>query len=381
MMKIAIIGGYPLKCRIRGGVQTYILNLTKKLAKIEDIELHIITTGNDNGVMITNENITIHIIKRLQLPFADSFFHIFPIIKKIKEIDPDIVHCQSVFSPYSLATIIVKYKYKVILTVLGIIEQEKHFLWQSKNQTFHRILFSRLEKFIYRHIPNLITPTPYVSGVVQRLTYPINPKIYLIPIGVDEVYFDIENNEKDGRLLFVGVLEPRKGVLDLIKAIEKIKRPTVELHIVGKIKSQRYFREISNYIQKKDLSGNIFIKGMIDEEALKREYGKCSIFILPSYEESFGIVLLEAMAAGKPVIATRVGGIPYVVDHGKTGYLVEKGDIKELMNRIVDLLQNNDERRKMGKEGRERAKNFSWNAIAKKTYECYLEVINRPEEA
>jgi glycosyltransferase involved in cell wall biosynthesis len=97
--------------------------------------------------------------------------------------------------------------------------------------------------------------------------------------------------------------------------------------------------------------------------------------VFPSIYEAFGIVLLEAMACGKPVVASNVGGIPFVVEEGKTGLLFESGNVEDLADKIVTILKDEELREKMGEAGRERAKEFTWDKIAERTVEVYKEIL------
>jgi glycosyltransferase involved in cell wall biosynthesis len=97
--------------------------------------------------------------------------------------------------------------------------------------------------------------------------------------------------------------------------------------------------------------------------------------VFPSIYEPFGIVLLEAMACGKPVVASNVGGIPFVVEEGKTGLLFESGNVEDLADKIMTILENEELGEKMGEAGRERAKEFTWDKIAERTVEVYKEIL------
>src|SRR5438128_997612 len=100
------------------------------------------------------------------------------------------------------------------------------------------------------------------------------------------------------------------------------------------------------------------------------------LFVLPSLFDSFPIAILEAMAAGLPVIATRVGGVPEVVLDGETGLLVEPGDPKRLASAIEMLASDASARRNMGKQGRARAQLFSWEDVIARTWRVYQEAVN-----
>jgi glycosyltransferase involved in cell wall biosynthesis len=375
-MKVVLLGGYPLEKNRIGGVQTYIYNLTKVLSKFEKIELHVVVMGNQYKTL-SYKNMSIHIIRRIGTPLSDTILNVYPLIRKIKELNPDIIHCHNAFPPYSLATLTMKKRYPVLFNVLGLVEKEKDYLWPKKKDIPKKICYPFIEKIVYNNLQNIVVLTPYVERVVRQIISDSQHKFYVIPAGVDSDFFIEHKREQKDRLLYVGVIEPRKGILDLLKALSlvKTKKPNVNLHIVGKIKSHIYYQQLSDYIKNNKLSSMVSLCGQLSKKEIINEYKETSIFVFPSYEESFGIVLLEAMATGTPVIASSVGGIPYVVQHKITGCLVGKGDVEDLAKNILLLLNNEKERNRMGLNGVKLAKKFTWESIGRQTYKCYEEVI------
>ena len=121
------------------------------------------------------------------------------------------------------------------------------------------------------------------------------------------------------------------------------------------------------------LSGSVKFLGDVRSEMLGQTYASSDIFVLPSlHAESFGIVLLEAMASEVPVIASKTGGVPEVVSDGKEGILVKPGDEMELSEALTRLLTNENERSEMGRAGRKKAlKDYDWQVVGGKIEELY----------
>ena len=375
-MKVAILGGYPINKNEIGGVQTYLYNLAGVLSKNDNIDPHVLVMGSHNKTWISN-GLTIHIIKRIKIPLSNTFWNVYPLIKKINEIKPEIIHCHNAFPPYSLATLILKKEYPTLFTVLGIIEKEKNYLWQKKRDFPKKLFYPLLEKFVYTNLNNIVVLTPYVEYEVKKIILRGPHIFYTVAAGVSLDFYQASIKKEKDRLLYVGVIEPRKGILDLLKTIKKLKimKPDINLHIVGKIKSYTYYQQLLEYIEENNLSNHIWFHSNLSKKEILNEYEKASIFILPSYEESFGIVLLEAMATGTPIIATSVGGIPYVVQEKVTGYLVNPGDIENIIKYTIKLLNDENERKRMGKNGIKHASKFKWENIGKQIIHCYEEVI------
>lgn len=366
IIRVALIGNY-LKESI-GGPAEHTRNLVDELSKHPEIELYVISKGEEDKIIKTI-NLTIHLLKHFgPYPF-NEFIHSLRVRNKISLIDPDIVHFQGT-SPYALFN----KKRPWLSTIHGIfyLEVPERFQgWRYVILGLPRIL---LEKMVFAKAENIIAVSPYIGKIINSK---INARIRVIPNGVDDAFFCIRYKEESGHLLFVGCIEPRKGLLNLLKAIKIVKRsvPLVKLIIVGKKTDLEYFRKITYFIVNEGLINNVIYKGTIEKRDLIKEYQRCSIFVLPSKIEPFGIVLLEAMASEKPVIATNVGGIPYVVHDRESGFLVKAGDVDALADRILLLLEHEDLRRKMGKKGREIAKRFKWQSIAQETVDFYYEIL------
>jgi glycosyltransferase involved in cell wall biosynthesis len=115
--------------------------------------------------------------------------------------------------------------------------------------------------------------------------------------------------------------------------------------------------------------------GFLSGEKKYTYYKSADIYVQPSRYETFGIAILEAMACGKTVVASNVGGIPFLVIDGETGLLFENGNVRDLAEKILNLLNDKELREKMGKAGKKRAEEFTWDKIAKQTVEVYKEIL------
>jgi glycosyltransferase involved in cell wall biosynthesis len=162
------------------------------------------------------------------------------------------------------------------------------------------------------------------------------------------------------RILFVGRLESRKGIDVLLEAIPFVlaKFPEAILDIVGDdtilrpdgLTYKEEFYELNTL--PRDVKDRIVFHGRVEEDELVHFYGNCDILVAPSRYESFGLIFLEALVFGKPVIGCNAGGGPEVIIDGKTGLLVKPGDVDGLRVALVTLLSDRDLRQKMGLAGR-----------------------------
>jgi phosphatidyl-myo-inositol alpha-mannosyltransferase len=177
-------------------------------------------------------------------------------------------------------------------------------------------------------------------------------------------------------LLFVGRLEDRKGLSHLLKAFRLIRRSGVEcrLLVVG---SGPHEREARRYVMTRGL-GNVEFLGRVSDAEKAQLFRTADVFVSPATgRESFGIVLLEAMAAGTPIVCSDIHGYKGVVQRGRQAILVPPRDSKALAAGISELLADADLRARMGAAGLARANEFSWEHVAAKVEEYYGFVIRR----
>lgn len=154
--------------------------------------------------------------------------------------------------------------------------------------------------------------------------------------------------------LFLGRVGPLKGTFDLIKALGIIRSRDCPLHtwIAGDEERHGDLKKAQTELDELGLTDTCDLLGYIDQDRKNQLLKEASIFILPSYYECLPMSVLEAMAAGLPIIATPVGGIPEVVENGSNGYLVPIGDIQSLADKIADLVVNYELRTTMGRRSR-----------------------------
>ncbi|MGI6208153.1 MAG: glycosyltransferase family 4 protein [Anaerolineae bacterium] len=204
----------------------------------------------------------------------------------------------------------------------------------------------------------------------------------IIPNGINYEFFAAEDIPRvkrfaDGRpnLLFVGRLDKRKGFKYLLEAYEQVKRacPEVRLLAVGGF-DQDEASPFLEFAQERRLP-DVHMLGHVTDEELRSYYATADIVCVPSTGfESFGYVLVEGMAAGKPVVASDIAGYRFVLQHGRQGLLVPPEDPGALAEALIRLLRQPDVRRAMGESGKERAAQFSWRRVARTLVDYYQEL-------
>lgn len=206
----------------------------------------------------------------------------------------------------------------------------------------------------------------------------------IIPNGVDVEHFspDVAPIEKfdDGKLniLFVSRLEKRKGLNYLLEAFKQVKEevPDCRLIIVGP--GTRLRRGYERYVARNGLKDVVFV-GFVPYDELPRYYQAADVFCAPATgSESFGIILLEAMAMSKPIVASNIEGYASVVSPGVDGLLVPPADKDSLARALISLLGDRSLRQEMGAKGRAKALVHSWERIAQRVFDYYVRVLSEP---
>jgi glycosyltransferase involved in cell wall biosynthesis len=182
-------------------------------------------------------------------------------------------------------------------------------------------------------------------------------------------------------VLFVGNLEPRKAVDHLLLALRDVRRsaPSATLAVLGSGESAGADNQeprLRAMVGELGLGDAVQFQGRVSDTALLDWYAAADVFALPSSSEAQGIVALEAMASGLPVVASAVGGLLDTVDDGVTGYLVPFGDVDALAGRISSLLGDAALRARMGEAARVAVEGaFSWEQSVQATMDLYRDVL------
>jgi len=236
-----------------------------------------------------------------------------------------------------------------------------------------------LQRSALRRASFLISPS---QAHAQEIKQELGGKGYSIgtilnSIDLNQIQPGIDAATTQPTVLFVGRLELRKGVPVLLAAARLVikEHPSVQFVLAGASHPTLPQVEIDSLIRDYDLESHVNQTGHLSSEELAHLYREAAVCVLPSYYETFGLAALEAMAYGKPVIATQAGGLPEVVEDGKTGLLVPPDDADALARAMIELLGNPSRRTEMGNAGYERAREkFQIEDNVKATLDVYERV-------
>jgi len=203
----------------------------------------------------------------------------------------------------------------------------------------------------------------------------------IIPNGIEIERFspDVAPIEEfcDGKqnIVFLGRLERRKGLRYLLKAYQQVKQEIPESRLVVVGLGDRPRKQHERWIRQNELQDVVFV-GYASEELKPRYYRTADVFCAPNTgHESFGIVLVEAMTMGTPIVASNIEGYASVLTHGEEGLLVPPKNVGELAQALITLLKDKSLRQQMGAKGRVTAEQYGWESIAQKIFDHYVRVL------
>jgi D-inositol-3-phosphate glycosyltransferase len=261
------------------------------------------------------------------------------------------------------------------------------------------------EQEVLRIADRIVAATPAELAQLQWLYRADTSKVEIVPPGVDISHFyPIPQDEAkefiglrpcDQLLLFVGRIEPLKGIDNLIEAIAILRRQGVyvSLSVIGgdpdqvvvshdgaetkrsvefNMPEMKRLQEMRTRYGMEDL---VAFLGRRSQDTLPYYYSAAEAVVVPSHYESFGMVALEAMACGTPVVASQVGGLAYLVQDGETGYTVPADDPQALADALNRLLKDPEMRARMGLKAAEFAKEYAWSKIAARIIKIYEQAL------
>jgi len=253
-----------------------------------------------------------------------------------------------------------------ICSIKGVIAEELQHE-QGRNRLLFTLL-ARLEGANARQADRVITTSEYCrQRIAQHYHVPVE-RIGIVAEGIDVQAWEQTlrgvpvRTDPDPTILCVARQYPRKHIADLLYAFASLRKymPEVRLRLVGDGPEHDNLRALAARL---NLGSAVTFLGSIPDADVKREYAHCDVFCLPSIQEGFGIVFLEAMVAGKPVVATTAAAIPEVVQHGRTGILVPPGDPQSLAGALLLLLSDVDRRMQYGQAGQDAVLRYDWSRI------------------
>ena len=296
----------------------------------------------------------------------------------LSDLDFDVVHAHEIYQPISIQSFYAALKKK---KPYGF-TQHRSYCPKNAQGSFLKLFYQSIGKKI---IDSCAFVSATSSSAVEFLrSLGVKRRIEKLPNCLDTEKFrpDIKTNleEKLGlqdhrSILFVGRLHKEKGVKYLVKAFRIIRDRYLDTKLILAGNGPER-KNLELQVTKLNLQNDVVFLNYFPYKKMPELYNVCDIFVLPSVVEPFGMVLIEAMACGKPVIGSKVGGISDIIENGKNGFLIEPRNSYQLAEKIKILLSDEELRIGFGRKGRAKIQNtFSYVAVAQKAAKIYEEVL------
>lgn len=381
MACIVQVGPFPLLSdHIQGGVEASVFGLAKAQNAMHEVHVFDIPRIGGSHVVENIEGIIVHrFCNQGRRQFAAGRQAVV-MAEEVLALHPEVchIHGTNLFA-WLMYRELIRMKLHVIVTVHGLVRIEKLNALKkgiSAKKIFQYLYQGWVEKRFLSHLPVAIVDTEYVISRVSQYPIRSKPVLHVIPQGIDEAFFS-SNCSKDSRMILsVGAVGERKGHLFTLKAFELAvdKGMDAQLVIAGTIADKHYMERLQNAIAQSKYKKQISLYTDLTDKALKQLYEKAHLFVLHSEEESQGIVFAEAMATGLPIVATRVGGIPWVVENGRNGLLSDYGDVETFADSIQKLMSDISLWQSMSDISSEAAKVYHWYIISDRIIELYQSI-------
>lgn len=288
----------------------------------------------------------------------------------VNKIRPDIIHAQGADISGYLA---IQAGHPAIVTIHGILT-ECGRLHSNILRRWRELFQARItEAFVVERAANVVAISPYVSRYYGAR---ISGRLYDIPNAIAPSFFAVTRRPEPGRFLFAGRISRGKGLLDLIKAVSTERQSVQRLVLAGASLDRRFQDELASEIERADVASHVHFAGLLDETTLLEEFSRATALVLPSYQETAPMVIQQAMAAGLPVVATRVGGVPDLIESERTGLLHEPGDIDALAASLRRIAEDPELSQRLVDEARYQAlSKFTAERVAAKTLAAYKQIL------
>lgn len=399
-MKICIIAGLYKK-HIVGGGEIYVQKIANELSKRH--EVIVITTSPDASLKPTIEmdgNIKVYIFRPLLSVYNVSGVesltkilravrsaivdiwnpHSYRVIKSILEKErPDVVHTNgighvststfSAIKSVDLPCIHTCHSYQLLSVWPSLFNYRKGEI--IKNFNFFDRRYMDIKRYLTRAVDVVTAPSKFVLDMHLKHGFFKNAKHVVLPLGIElNEAKKAEKNYEIIDILYVGRLVSSKGVQILISAFKQLKHNNIRLHICGKGADEYRFRKIAGNDQR------IIFHGFVPDKELIQLYRKANVVVVPSiWYDNSPVVIYESFKYGTPVIGSRIGGIPELIEDGYNGLLFEAGDVDELKEILENLIKNPSELKRLEDGAFESVKKYDMNKHIRRLEELYKECL------
>lgn len=375
-MKVAIVTHlFPVDAFPGGGVQAATYHLCKALRAHPDVELMVVrplSRKADLGRVDYDGIRVIPLEYRLCYTrlIALLLTQVWQVRRALAQICPDIVHVQD----SSLLGLFVPNP--KVFTLHGLVERDaiysSNLLMAQMRSLALRLTYGLARRWICK----VIAISPYTESVL-----PPNPRrrVWQIPNAVGDNFFNITPRPSHLTVLYVGRMTQLKNVQNLIWGFAGLSSeyPDAELRMAGTDQDSPYGQDCRRLVTALGLETRVRFLGSLDTGQLQQELGRVSLLVLCSHQENAPMCIAEAMAAGVPVVASRLGGIPWMLEDGRCGCLVDNPMDSGQITAAMRLALEPDRWTAMSQAAKQRAEMFRASRVAEQTVAVYREILGK----
>jgi glycosyltransferase involved in cell wall biosynthesis len=374
--RIALVSAFPDDPGSpRGGVEAVTVNLASALARLEDLEVHVVTTqrGRKGSETTRWNGVTVHRLPRLGQTVLGGALGVGrrQIQGYLLELRPDLVHAHDTYGLMVKGLGLPR-----VFTIHGFIHGDT-LVAGGRLPRLRSAIWRFFETSGWADQPHIISISPYVR---ERLRGIARGVIHDVDNPVSEELFDLGRQEVPGTVLCAAVVCRRKNTLALVEAVAKVRNLGIDvrLRVAGSVAEPDYAERVRERISSLGLEDRVDLLGPLSSRDVRQELGRASVFALVSLEENSPLGIEEAMAVGVPVVTSNRCGMPYLVRHGETGFLVDPLDIDDVAEHLAAVLRSPGLRQAMGERGRTTAgQRFHPHAVALRTRDVYHRALAR----
>ncbi len=375
-MRVLIFGPYPAPGQpISGGVMAVVHTLAQGLAQ-RNVTVGVVTAAA-GGEDRDEEDGRVRVYRRgiPRLPRTRRHRTIRgKLLEAAHHFRPAIIHAHGT-GYYAAAAL--DGLWPVVITAHGVVyEEARRSQARGLKERLAWRYDARLESDVLKRARFAIAINPYIRQAFAEYEH---LHWFHIPNPVDDAFFGIARTPEPGRFFTPARVIPRKGVDILIQAFAAAadRFPQAQLRIAGETASMPDFvRQCRALAAKSGIADRVHFLGNLDRDALVEEYGRAWVTVLASRQETAPVAIGEAFAAGCPVIATRVGGVPWMVHQGVNGLLVHPEDDEALAHALMHALSAGDEVDAWSRNARTAAQSYRLEAILDATLAAYRRVLS-----
>ena len=360
----------------QGGVEAVSVNLSRALAKIPGNEVHVVTfdLGTSKPKLREWAGLTVHRLPRPPGPLLSFAKGVGrrTLQAYLRGLSPDIVHAHDTFGIMTRGLDLPR-----VFTIHGFIHEDTRLKGGWRNR-LRAVLWEREEIATWIEQPHIISISPYVR---ERLRGIARGVIHDVENLIDPACFEVARHEMPSRVFSAAVIAIRKNSLGLARAVASLSPAvTVDLRLAGPVVEPAYARDLESFAADSTSAGSIHLLGNLTASQVREELASAAVFALVSFEEGAPMGIAEAMAAGVPVLTSNRCGMPYMVRHGETGFLVDPASSGDISQHLTTLLTDDSLRHRMGRAARNFAlHHFHPERVAERTLGVYRGLLGRPE--